>query len=126
MYSGEIKLKKEVSSITFETVLSSFSDDSGLRAQLSDASIIILPHVIEYEGKRSVFPVGTVELYSYLQENSPEDIKIDIAVKDDEYAELAQHSSLIELATIIVYGITFSSAFDCTQGLAFSNASLLV
>jgi hypothetical protein len=103
MYSNEIEVKEEKSSITFQNVLSDFSNDLELKKQLAEASILIIPHRMKYEGKTSIFPVGTVELYHHLLENSPENVMINIATRDDEYLELAQHSALIELATIIAY-----------------------
>lgn len=102
MYSNEIGLQEVRSSITFETILSNFSSDSELREQLSEANVLIIPY--RYEGKYDVFPVGTVELYHYLRKNSPGQVKIDIVAKDDEYLELAQHSDLVSLATIVVSG----------------------
>lgn len=100
MYPGEIELHEEKSSITFETILSNFSSNFELKEQLSESNVLIISS--KYEGKYDVFPVGTVELYRYLQENSTDRIKVDIATRDDEYLELAQHSALIELATIVV------------------------
>ena len=101
MYSDEIEVKEEKSSITFETVLSNFSADLELREQLAEASILIIPHEMKYDGRTNIFPVGTVELYRYFLKNSPDNVMINIATKDDEYLELAQHSALIELATTI-------------------------
>ena len=93
MYSDEIEVKEEKSSITFETVLSNFSADLELREQLAEASILIIPHEMKYDGRTNIFPVGTVELYRYFLKNSPDNVMINIATKDDEYLELAQHSA---------------------------------
>lgn len=102
MYSNEIELQKERSSITFETILYNYSSDPELTEQLSEANVLIIPY--NYGEKYNVFPVGTVELYRYLHKNSPDQVKIDIVTKDDEYLELAQHSDLVTLATIVVSG----------------------
>jgi hypothetical protein len=101
MNPDEIEVKEEKSSITFETVLSNFSADIELREQLAKASILIIPHRMKYEGRASIFVVGTIDLYRHLLENSPDNVIVNIATKDDEYIELAQHSALIELATTI-------------------------
>lgn len=102
MYSDKIEINEEKSSITFETVLSNFSADLKFREQLSEANILIIPHKMRREGK-NIFPNKTVELFRYLQNNSPDQVKIDIATKDEEYLDLAQHCALIEIATIIAY-----------------------
>ena len=68
------------------------------------ANVLIIP-----DGKSSknnnIFPVTTTELYRYLQKKSPSQVKLDIATKDEDYVELAQHSDLLNLPTIIVSGV---------------------
>lgn len=101
MFSNEIESQKEISNITFESVIDNCSADPEFKKQLSLANVLIIPY--EKDSKNNnIFPVGTIEMYRYLQQKSPSQVKPDIATKDEDYVELAQHSDLVNLPTIIV------------------------
>lgn len=103
MFSNEIKFQNEISDsdITFESVIDDCSEDPEFKKQLSNSNVLIIPY--EKDSKNNnIFPVGTTEIYRYLQQKSPNQVKLDIATKDDNYVELAQHSDLVNLPTIIV------------------------
>lgn len=101
MFSNEIESQKEISNITFESVIDNCSADPEFKKQLSLANVLIIPY--EKNSKNNnIFPVGTTEMYRYLQQKSPSQVKLDIATKDEDYVELAQHSDLVNLPAIIV------------------------
>ena len=101
MFSNEIKFQKEISDCTFKMVIDACSKDPEFKKQLSIANVLIIPY--EKNSKNNnIFPVGTTEIYQYLQQKSPSQVKLDIATKDENYVELAQHSDLVILPTIIV------------------------
>jgi len=69
---------------------------------LREADILIIPN----EGFRNnpdlIFPVGTEELFQSLREKAPKDIKVDIAIEDHDYKELALHFDEICIADFLV------------------------
>ena len=90
-----------MSDITFEAVIDDCSKDPEFKKQLSKANVLIIPY--EKDSKNNnIFPVGTTEIYLYLQQKSSNQVKLNIATKDENYVELAQHSDLVILPTIIV------------------------
>ncbi len=101
MSTNEIKFQEEISNIEFDSAIDKCSSDPEFKKKLLMANVLIIP-----DGKDSknnnIFPVGTTELYRYLQKKSSSQVKLDIATKDEDYAEVAQHSDLINLPTIIV------------------------
>lgn len=104
MFSNEIEFQKEISNITFDFVIDNCSADHEFKKQLSLANVLIIPY--EKDSKNNnIFPVGTTEMYRYLQQKSPSQVKLDIATKDEDYVEIAQHSDLVNLPTIIVAAV---------------------
>ncbi len=73
-----------------------------LRDAILSSDILLLP----YEGFRDyqglVFPVNTEELFAQLKETLPDNIRIDVAVSDDDYVELSLRSDLLHIADILV------------------------
>ena len=105
MSTNEIQFQEETSNIEFESVIDKYSSDLELKKKLLMANVLIIPN--EKNSKNNnIFPVGTTELYRYLQQKSSNTVKLDIATKDEDYVELAQHSDLVNLPTIIVTGAT--------------------
>ena len=103
MSTNEIQFQEETSNIEFESVIDKYSSDLELKKKLLMANVLIIPN--EKNSKNNnIFPVGTTELYRYLQQKSSNTVKLDIATKDEDYVELAQHSDLVNLPTIIVTG----------------------
>ncbi|VVB94746.1 Uncharacterised protein [uncultured archaeon] len=104
MSTNEIKFQEEISNIDFDSAIDTCSSDPEFKKKLLMANVLIIP-----DGKSSknnnIFPVTTTELYRYLQKKSPSQVKLDIATKDEDYVELAQHSDLLNLPTIIVSGV---------------------
>lgn len=103
MSTNEIQFQEETSNIEFESVIDKYSSDLKLKKKLLMANVLIIPK--EKDSKNNnIFPVGTTELYRYLQQKSSNPVILDIATKDEDYVELAQHSDLVNLPTIIVTG----------------------
>ena len=107
MSTNEIKFQEEISNIEFDSAIDKCSSDPELKKKLLMANVLIIP-----DGKDSknnnLFPVGTTELYRYLHKKSPSEVKLDIATKDEDYVEFAQHSDLVNLPTIMVTKVIFS------------------
>ena len=106
MSTNEIKFQEEISNIEFESVIDECSSDPEIKEKLLMANVLIIPDKKDPKNN-NVFPVGTTELYQYLQQKSSNPVKLDIATKDEDYVEVAQHSDLIILPTIIVTGVLF-------------------
>ena len=109
MSLNEIKFQHEISDVTFELAIDDCSNDIEFKKQLSIANVLIIPYK-KYLNDRNdnIFPVGATELYQYLQQKSPSQVKLDIATKDENYIELAQHSDVVNLPTLIVTNAVYS------------------
>ena len=74
-------------------------------ASLKASDIVIVP----YEGFRDfegpVFPAGTEELYASLTEELPDGLKLDLAVEDEDYREVALHHDVVTVATFLVKNV---------------------
>ncbi len=81
-----------------------FISDS-LRQDLAKAEILLVPQIGFRDRNDPVFPVKTEELLGYLKRRSKTPDKIDICIDDDEYKELALHSALLVLASIVVTSV---------------------
>ena len=75
------------------------------RDALLNAKIVLVPHENFGEQVLPVFPDNTTELFRSLREQAPEGITVEIAVEDKDYREVALHSELVRLATILVQWI---------------------
>ena len=101
MSTHEIKFQDEIGNIEFESVIDKCSSDPEFKKKLLMANVLIIPD--EKDSKNNnVFPADTTELYRYLQQKASSPVKLDIATKDEDYVEVAEHSDLINLPTIIV------------------------
>lgn len=109
MSLNEIKFQHEISDVTFELAIDDCSNDIEFKKQLLIANVLIIPYN-KYlnDAYNNIFPVGTTELYQYLQQKSPSQVKLDIATKDENYIELAQHSDVVNLPTLIVTDAVYS------------------
>ena len=78
------------------------SINSELRESIRRADLVLVPQpgFGDYEGP--LFPVRTEELFQYLRANVPSDMTVELAVDDRDYKELALHSEIIILASILV------------------------
>jgi hypothetical protein len=93
----------EKSDISFNTWLAKPYISDNLRQQLSQSNILLLPLENFREGTGIIFPIGTDEVFSYLRENSPDDVCVDILVEDNDYKEIALFSDFfITLGVFIV------------------------
>ena len=74
-----------------------------LRDRVRRADVLLVPE----EGFRGrpepLYPVGTVDLYQFLRENSsgPQPFELELVVADEDYKELALHSALVIVATVV-------------------------
>ncbi|MEG4796558.1 hypothetical protein QUA69_15865 [Microcoleus sp. LAD1_D1] len=87
----------EKSEVSFNTWLAKPYVSDNLRQQLSQSNILLLPLENFREGTGIIFPTGTDDVFSYLKENSPENVCVDILVEDSDYKEIALFSDLLIL-----------------------------
>jgi len=112
MSTNKIKFQEEISNIEFDSAIDECSLDSELKKMLM-ANVLIIPYEKDSNNNNNnnnnnnIFPVGTATLYRYLQQKSLSSVKLDIATKDEDYVELAQHSDLVIFPTIIVKCVIF-------------------
>jgi hypothetical protein len=87
----------EKSDLSFNTWLAKPYISNHLRQQLSQSNILLLPLENFREGTGLIFPIGTDEIFSYLKENSPDEVSVDILIEDNDYKEIALFSDLLIL-----------------------------
>jgi hypothetical protein len=85
----------EKSETSFDAWLSKPYISDQLRRQLSKSNVLLLPQEDFREGTGIIFPLGTDEFFSYLRENAPEKVEVDILVEDSDYKEIALFSDLL-------------------------------
>ena len=77
-----------------------------VRRSLASAKVLLVPQ----EGFRGrdvrVFPVGTEEFFNQLREKLPHDLGVEIAINDDDYKEVALHSALLIIGSVVVASVT--------------------
>lgn len=90
------------SSVNFDRVFQTFVDDPDFQKQLMQANVIILPRmgVLHYTGP--VFEADTRELFRYLRDHSPDNLRVEVAIRDEDYLELVVHADVLELGKILV------------------------
>ncbi|WP_338827660.1 hypothetical protein [Neomoorella thermoacetica] len=95
-------VKRSPSSINFDRVIQTFADDADFQKQLMQANVVILPRmgVLHYTGP--VFEADTRELYRYLRDHSSDKLRIEIAIRDEDYAEYVAHADILELGKFLV------------------------
>jgi hypothetical protein len=87
---------------TFSYWLSRPFVDSSLKAAISQANVLLVPHE-EYRGSTvPVFPEHSDELLHFLKSRTGESLRPDICISDDDYAEVALHSLDLTTAGLIV------------------------
>lgn len=88
------------SSVNFDCFVQNFADDPDFQKQLMQANVIILPKmdVPHYTGP--VFEADTRELYRYLRDHSSDKLKVEVAIRNEDYAELIAHADVLELAKL--------------------------
>jgi len=73
-----------------------------VRGLLDRSSVFLVPQ----EGFRGqdmqVFPVGTEGFFQHLRDSLPSDASVEIAIDDDQYKELALHSTLLIIGGALV------------------------
>ena len=97
--------KKEItiedSEISFENVLKETNLPDYVMKTIRNSNILLLP----YEGNECterLFPEGTIEFLDYLQTANEDSVNADILADDDTFYILQQHSTVIEIAKIVV------------------------
>jgi hypothetical protein len=72
-----------------------------LRESIRQADIVIVPQPGFGDYTGPLFPVKTEELFRHLRDNVPAGMKVELGVEDADYRELALHSEIVIIATIL-------------------------
>lgn len=106
-YAGGVIMAKKMvirspSSVNFDRIIQTFADDPDFQKQLMQANVIILPRmgVLHYTGP--VFEADTRELYKYLRDHSSDELRVEVAIRDEDYVELVAHADVLELGRFLV------------------------
>lgn len=90
------------SDLNFQDIYSKPYFPKDLEETLKKANFLLLP----YEGFKNttnpVFPEQTMEFYKFVNNFDSNELRGDICISDNDYAELELHTDLITLATMIV------------------------
>lgn len=82
-----------------------------LRRALKNAEILLVPQDGFRDHDGPLFPVGTEELVQLLRDRS-EGARIDLAVEDSDYQELALHSDVLTIASVVVTSVLVPLVLD--------------
>jgi hypothetical protein len=76
------------------------SSETQLAIQTSD--IVLVPAEGFGDYVEPVFPKGTDDLFQFLRTSAPHGVKVELAMEDAGYKELALHADTLHLATVLV------------------------
>lgn len=82
---------------TFEQLIEAVEDSEDLYKRLADTNALIVP--LKETG---YFPSQTHELFVYLKDHAPDNIKVEVYAEEDEYVELSLHADWALIAGIVV------------------------
>lgn len=94
-------LEQSVLHTTRDDFLRSMGISEDLITSTSQADVLILPDYDAHGVAQPTFPTQTHELFLDLKDSLGRDV-VDIAVTDDEYAEISLHHDLITLPTMLI------------------------
>jgi len=83
-----------------------------LRQSIQQADIVLVPQPGFGDYTGPLFPVRTEELFRHLRQNVPAGLKVELAVEDADYKELALHADIVRIATVLVKWLTAPLAID--------------
>lgn len=95
----------EESKETFDTWISRPYIPQDLRQTLLQANVLIVPREGFREYPLPIFPIGTEDFFNYLRENANKGFNVDICISDKDYKELALHSGLLIIGSIVVTAV---------------------
>ncbi len=97
----EPTLVRAGSEVTRSSVLDSSYIDESLREQLAGADLLFIPDDDAHGSGAITFPVGTREVFQYMRDNIPSPGKVEIAIRDEDYVELALYDTTIIITTFV-------------------------
>lgn len=90
------------SDLTFKNVYLKPYFPKDLQEDLKKANLLLLPYEGFKNSKDPVFPEQTMEFYKFIKNYQSDELKGDICISDEDYAELELHADFINLANMIV------------------------
>ena len=101
---------------TYESFYNKPYVSEDLRGQLEQSNMLIVPQEGFRDSGDPVFPIKTHELFQHLKENDPGELMPEVCIADEDYVELALHSSLVTLGIIVVkyalYPVALNLIYD--------------
>lgn len=96
--------KVEVSDSTrgFDYWLSRDFVSEGLREQLRDKQVLLVPHENWRNSESPLFADGTQGLFEFLKEHLPNETPPEVCIEDEDYAEVALYSATVALGVIVL------------------------
>ncbi|MGI9953508.1 hypothetical protein V3F56_14230 [Moorellaceae bacterium AZ2] len=95
-------VRRSPSPVNFDHVIQTFTGDVDFQKQLMQANVVILPRMGVLHYTAPVFEADTRELYRYLRAHSSDKLKVEVAIRDEDYAELVVHADILELGKFLV------------------------
>lgn len=101
----EFDFKVSDSSENFSTWINRQYIPQDLKGSLQKVNILFVPHENFRDQKIPVFAHKTEEVFHFFQEHAPAEVNVDICIADDDYKEIALHSDLIIIGSVIVSAV---------------------
>lgn len=90
------------SSENFSTWINRQYIPQGLKRSLQNVNILFVPYENFRDQKIPVFAHKTEEIFHFFQEHASSEVNVNICIADDDYKEVALHSDLIIIGSVIV------------------------
>ena len=94
----------EISPSEFDkgTLLASFDAYPEFRRALQSATVLIIPSYLEPEYEGPLFPATTQEVFGRLREIPDDNVRVDAAIRDEDYSEYQYFSDAVILPALFV------------------------
>ena len=102
MENGRVNFSVNLTDRTFESEINRATEDPEFIEQLNSANALIVPQYGVLDYPNPLLPKEARNLYRHLLRNAPGQLKVDVAIHDENYQELLQHADWIALPVIVL------------------------
>lgn len=102
---NEPYIKIEKSNENFDFWINKDYINEEIRQKLKECNVLVLPDEGFRDRNDIHFPVGTIQLFHFLEKKKSSDFMPEVCFGDDNYKELALHSDLTILGTFLATNI---------------------
>ena len=92
----------EDSAENFDTWIGRQYISADMKEKLRQVDVLLVPSEGVRDLKAPVFPVCTEDLFKFIQDKIPREIKVDVCIEDKDFKEIAFHSALIVISSFVV------------------------